>query len=79
MRIAFRLDIEFNKAILYTMDIWLREEEGGVDDVATTAQHPRGEDIQPSAAPTSSLQIPPPQDLVSTWDAALGRETHSCV
>jgi hypothetical protein len=69
MRIAFRLDGEFEQALLYTTDVWLRDEDAG-NDAPMGASQALGNGPGPVGEAMSRPLSPPPWESVSASIAA---------
>jgi hypothetical protein len=69
MRIAFRFDGEFDEALLYTTDVWLRDEDNGNDVLMGNPEALGNESGSVEGAVIRPLS-PPPGESVSASDAA---------
>jgi hypothetical protein len=69
MRIAYRFDGEFDEALLYTTDIWLRDEDANPDTIMGDSEA-LGEGSGHSEETTTRPLSPPPREVVSASIAA---------
>jgi hypothetical protein len=69
MRIAFRFDGEFDEALLYTTDVWLRDEDANHDTIMGDSEA-LGEGSGYREETTTRPLSPPPWNFVSAGIAA---------